>query len=44
VAQFSLAAAHDPDPVRRRDLAASQMTSEEIAEAHRLAREWKPTK
>jgi hypothetical protein len=30
--------------VRERDFAASQMTPEEIAEAQRLAREWKPTK
>ena len=40
---LSLAAAHDPDAVEERDLAASQMTSNEIAEAQRLAREWKPT-
>ena len=40
---FSLAAAHEPDAVEERDLAASQMTSDEIAEAQRLAREWKPT-
>jgi len=40
---LSLAAAHEPDAVEERDLAASQMTSDEIAEAQRLAREWKPT-
>ena len=40
---LSLAAAHEPDAVRKRDLAASQMTSDEIAEAQRLVREWKPT-
>jgi TPR repeat protein len=40
---LSLAAAHEPDAVRRRDLAASQMTSDEIAAAQQLARDWKPT-
>ena len=40
---LSLAAANEPDSVRERDLAASQMTSDEIAEAQQLAREWKPT-
>jgi TPR repeat protein len=40
---LSLAAANEPDAVRERDLAASQMTQDEIAEAQRLAREWKPT-
>ena len=40
---LSLAAAHEPNAVEERDLAASQMTSNEIAEAQRLAREWKPT-
>ena len=40
---LSLAAAHEPDAVRERDLAASQMTRDEIAEAQRLARDWKPT-
>jgi TPR repeat protein len=40
---LSLAAAHEPDAVRERDLAASQMTTDEIAEAQRLARDWKPT-
>jgi TPR repeat protein len=39
---LSLAAANEPDAVRERDLAASQMTPNEIAEAQRLAREWKP--
>jgi len=28
--------------VKNRDLVAEEMTSEQIAEAHRLAREWKP--
>ena len=40
---LSLAAAHEPDAVRERNLAASQMTTDEIAEAQRLARAWKPT-
>jgi hypothetical protein len=40
---LSLAAAHEPYAVEERDLAASQMTPGEIAEAQRLAREWKPT-
>ena len=39
-----LAAAQEPDAVEERDMAASQMTLNEIAEAQRLAREWKPTK
>ena len=39
-----LAAAQEPDAVGKRDVAASQMTADEIAEAQRLAREWKPTK
>jgi TPR repeat protein len=41
---LSLAAAQEPNAVAERDLAASQMTSDEIAVAQRLAREWKPTK
>jgi len=41
---LSLAATQEPDAARERDLAASQMTSDEITEAQRLAREWKPTK
>jgi len=41
---LNLAAAQEPDAVEKRDVAASQMTSDEIAEAQRLAREWKPTK
>ena len=41
---LSLAAAREPNAVKQRDVAASQMTSDEIAEAQRLAREWKPTK
>ena len=36
---LSLAAANEPDAVRERDLAASQMTRDEIAEAQRLARD-----
>jgi uncharacterized protein len=41
---LNLAAAHEPDAVGDRDEAASQMTPDEIAEARRLAREWRPTK
>ena len=41
---LSLAVEQEPDGVKKRDLAASQMTPDEIAEAQRLAREWKPTK
>ena len=40
---LSLAAAHEPGAVGERDVVASQMTPEEIAEAKRLARDWKPT-
>jgi TPR repeat protein len=40
---FNLAAANEPDAARERDLAASQMTPDEIAEAQRRARDWKPT-
>jgi hypothetical protein len=40
---LSLAAAREPDAVGKRDVAASQMTPEEIAEAQRLARNWKLT-
>ena len=40
---LNLAATQDPDAVGERDVAASQMTADEIAEAQRLAREWKPT-
>jgi hypothetical protein len=39
-----LAAAREPTAVEYRDVAASQMTPDEIAEAERLAREWKATK
>ena len=39
---LSLATAHEPDAVGELDLVASQMTPDEIAEAQRLAREWKP--
>ena len=41
---LSLAAEQEPDAVEDRDAAASQMTPDEIAEAQRLAREWKPMK
>jgi TPR repeat protein len=40
---LSLAATHEPDAVGELDLVASQMTPDEIAEAQRLARDWKPT-
>ena len=45
---FSLATVHQPPgekrdrSVRNRDRLAQKMTSEQIAEAQRLAREWKP--
>jgi TPR repeat protein len=41
---FSLAAAGGDKSAgkRRRDIAASKMTPKQIAEAERLAREWKP--
>jgi len=40
---FSLAAAAgDADAARNRDITAAKMTSEHIAEARRLASEWKP--
>jgi TPR repeat protein len=38
-----LAAPEEPSAAEERDVAASQMTRDEIAEAQRLAREWKPT-
>jgi uncharacterized protein len=47
---LNLAAARDPDAktsdlaAKARDLVASKMTSAQIAEAERLAREWKPMK
>ena len=42
---FSLSAAQgDQDAVENRDLAARHMTPAQIAEAQKLAREWKPTK
>jgi TPR repeat protein len=41
---LNLAAAQEPDAVGKRDVAASQMAPEQIAEAQRMAREWKPTK
>ena len=40
---LNLAAPQEPDAVGERDVAASQMTPDEIAEAQRLTREWKPT-
>ena len=39
---LNLAAEREPDAVEKRDLAASEMTPDEVAEAQRLAREWKP--
>lgn len=40
---FILAAATgDGDAARNRNISAAKMTSEQIAEAHRLAREWEP--
>jgi TPR repeat protein len=40
---FNLAAAQGLVPAKEnRDIAAKRMTSEQIAEAQRLAREWKP--
>jgi uncharacterized protein len=40
---FSLAAAAgDGDAARNQDISAAKMTSEQIAEARRLAREWEP--
>ena len=41
---MNLAAAHEPDAVGERDQAASQMTRDEIADAQRLVRDWRPTK
>jgi hypothetical protein len=42
---FNLAAAQgDDDALKHRDRMASLMTPDQIAEAQRLAREWKPTK
>jgi TPR repeat protein len=39
---FDLAGRHDPMSIQLRDLVASKMAPEQIAEAQRLAREWKP--
>jgi TPR repeat protein len=40
----NLAAAQgDADAIRVRDFAASEMTRDQLAEAQRLAREWKPS-
>jgi len=40
---FSLAAAAgDGDAARNRDIGAAKMTQEQIAEAHKLTREWEP--
>ena len=41
---LDLAATHEPDAAGDRDKAASHMTPDEIAEAQRMAREWRPTK
>ena len=42
---FNLAAARgEPDAAETRDMIASHMTPAQIAEAQKLAREWKPTK
>ena len=38
------AAAGHPKAGETRDLVAKEMTPEQVAEAQRLAREWKPTK
>jgi hypothetical protein len=41
---FNLSASQGAgDATENRDLAASQMTPDQLAEAERLAREWKPT-
>ena len=41
---FNLSAAQgDEDAVKNRDIAAGQMTPDQLAEAQRLAREWKPS-
>jgi hypothetical protein len=41
---YNLAAAQNPAFANGRDKLAAKMSSEQIAEAQRLAREWKPTK
>ena len=43
ISRFPPGAAHD-DAVRNRDFVAKHMTPAQIAEAQRLAREWKPKK
>ena len=49
-ARFNLAASRHPpgknrdDSVKNRDIVAKLMTSAQIAEAQRMAREWKPKK
>jgi len=40
--RLNLAAKHEPDAMGDRDEAPSQMTPDEIAEAQRMAREWRP--
>ena len=40
---FDLSAVRDEDAATNRDVIARRMTSAQIAEAHKLAREWKPT-
>jgi hypothetical protein len=39
-----LAAAQDPSWAKERDQLAAKMTPEQIADAQRRAREWKPTR
>ena len=39
---LNLAATQEQDAEVQRDMAASEMTPDEVAEAQRLAREWKP--
>jgi len=39
---LNLAAAQEPDAAAERDVAASEMTPDEIAKAQRMAREWMP--
>ncbi len=42
---FNLAAAHGDDGAKRyRDIVEAQMTPDQIAEAQRPSREWKPTR
>jgi hypothetical protein len=41
---YNLASVHDQDAIKARDGIAAKMTPEQIAEAQRMAREWRPTK